>query len=364
MLAQNTRSLLLAVGNVAFGNIALGILAVGLVALTALPMAHAGRADVDLKKTPSEPPAPMEHKPFTSNGITRNYAMFFPPKTALTGLRPLLVMLHGCTQDAERFAASTRTNELAIRENIIILYPEQSAEANPMRCWNWFEASNQTRASGPSERAWLAALIDSVATSSEIDRKRIYIAGISAGAAMSVNMLSCHPDLFAGGGIFAGVPFAAATDTATGMQVMKSGSLLSANDSAQKAFICGESKTGPSPRIFILHGKADKLVAAINSTQILNHFQSLADLRDDSISNGSARFTRAMQKKVKSRRGSYPYKIEEYKNSAGDRMQLVQVEKLGHAWSGGQAGQEYSDPKGPPADIMWDFLTNSLTSKP
>lgn len=137
---------------------------------------------VNFSRTPSTPPAEMTRAEYSHDGIKRTYALFSPPSTGSSpGPRPLLVLLHGCGQDAESFARATRMNEVAVRENAYVLYPEQSADANPARCWSWFNNENQLTENGADERNWLSALTQSLARSLGTDQSRTFIAVLSIG---------------------------------------------------------------------------------------------------------------------------------------------------------------------------------------
>jgi poly(hydroxyalkanoate) depolymerase family esterase len=333
---------------------------IALISLYILPLsAHAFFSDFNISTKPSAPPAPMKKARFTHEGLTRSYSVFTPPSTQ-SGPRPLVVLLHGCLQDSEEFAAITKMNQLAIRENFFVVYPEQSEDANPLRCWSWFDPDNQSRAEGASERAWLAALVESIAGQPRVDRTRVYIAGLSAGAAMAVNMLSCHPDLFTAGAIHAGVAFGGATNASQSTRVMKHGSPLTAQASAEKALQCVDAKIGPPLPIFVLQGEKDKVVERDNAMQVLHHFEALNDLRDDGKPNGSFmwKLSAVKRKKKKSRRkASYPLLMENFRSRADVPARLLWIKKLGHAWSGGAKGHDFSDPNGPSAsDLMWDFF--------
>ena len=134
---------------------------------------------------------------------------------------PLMVMLHGCRQDALDFAKGTRMNELAEQGNFIVLYPEMNVLANPNRCWNWFFDYNQRR--GIGEPAVIKGMVDQVKLHYSIDANKIFIAGLSAGGAMSVIMGATYPDVFSGVGVVAGVEYSAADSPAHGLNVMNHG---------------------------------------------------------------------------------------------------------------------------------------------
>src|SRR5882762_6095099 len=146
---------------------------------------------------------------------SRSYKLWVPSGIEKRKAVPLVMMLHGCTQKPDDLATISGMNEIADRNNFLVVYPEQTTEANPLRCWNWFDPKHQARDSG--EPALLAAVVNDVLASNSIDAKRIYVAGISAGAAMAVVMGVTYSDLFNGIGVVAGLEFKAATSVETGL---------------------------------------------------------------------------------------------------------------------------------------------------
>lgn len=152
---------------------------------------------------------------------SRNYALWVPSGYDKRKSTPLIMMLHGCMQNPEALAAISGMNLVADKYNFLVVYPEQTKEANPLRCWNWFDTKHQERNLG--EPSLLAAIVQQVGSTYKVDPARVYVAGISAGAAMAVVMGATYPDLFSGIGVMAGLAFKSATTVETGLAAMKQG---------------------------------------------------------------------------------------------------------------------------------------------
>ncbi len=169
-----------------------------------------GDAEPSAPQAPASVPAQWLKDSFTHQGRQLDYRLFVPPLLAgsAAGARPLVVMLHGCTQDADDFAAGTRMNELASEAGVLVLYPEQKAHANAQRCWNWFKPQHQDSERG--EPALIAALVRKIVTEQGVDAARVYVAGLSAGGAMAAILGQCCPELFAAVGVHSGLPAGAA----------------------------------------------------------------------------------------------------------------------------------------------------------
>ena len=141
--------------------------------------------------------------------LTRRYKLYVP--TQSTGQpQPLVVMLHGCTQNPDDFAVGTGMNERAREQGFCVLYPEQSQDANPQRCWNWFKHNHQRRGSG--EPALIASMTQAIMKEHNIDPRRVFIAGLSAGGAMAAIVADAYPDIFAAVGVHSGLPNGAASN--------------------------------------------------------------------------------------------------------------------------------------------------------
>ena len=155
-----------------------------------------------------------------SGTARRDYKLYIPPGAGESRL-PLVVMLHGCTQDPDDFAKGTGMNDAALAQGFYVLYPAQSRRANAQRCWNWFKHSHQQR--GRGEPAMLAAMTREVMAQHAIDPQRVYVAGLSAGGAMAAILGSAYPDLYAAVGVHSGLAAGAATDLPGALAAMRGG---------------------------------------------------------------------------------------------------------------------------------------------
>ena len=195
----------------------------------------------------------------THRSLMRQYKLYVPPGHA-GGSLPLVVMLHGCSQDPDDFAAGTGMNALADEQGFCVLYPAQAQDANPSRCWNWFKHNHQSRERG--EAALIGALTETVIRSRGIDPGRVYIAGMSAGGAMAALVAAAHPELFAAVGVHSGLPPGAASNLPEGLAAMRAGT--------PATMMPGPSVLAelPVPAI-VFHGSLDRTVHPSNADGIV-----------------------------------------------------------------------------------------------
>ncbi len=294
----------------------------------------------------------------------RNYALWVPSGYDKRRPTPLVMMLHGCLQSPQDLAAISGMNAVADKNSFLVVYPEQIKEANPLRCWNWFDEKHQTRDSG--EPALLASIVEQVVSTHKIDPRRVYIAGISAGAAMAVVMGASYPDLFSGVGVMAGLAFKSATTVESGLAAMKKGG----PDPRQLALLAFEAMrnhaTGKSIRrmpVIVFHGEADPYLSPINASQVIEQWAKTNDYLDDGKDNESVK-----SEPAKTIEGSTPagYRYTRYLyNDRSGRLLLEKwiVKGLGHAWSGSPTAMPFADPKGPNAsEEMWRFFGETTLS--
>ncbi|MDP1685388.1 PHB depolymerase family esterase [Hydrogenophaga sp.] len=278
----------------------------------------------------------------------RDYKLYRPAVRAgaRKGPQPLVVMLHGCTQSADDFAAGTRMNRLADEQGFLVLYPEQSTSANASRCWNWFRPQDQVREGG--EPALIAAMVQAVMDEQPVDAKRVFVAGLSAGAAMAVILGETWPDLFAAVGAHSGLPFAAAHDIPSAMAAMKGRGVMGGARFPGTADDPRRSATHAVPTI-VFHGDRDHTVQQSNG----QHITEQASHTEQPLSASSETGTAA---------GGRRYTREVHADAAGRaRVEQWTVHGAGHAWSGGDAAGTYTDNAGPDAsaEMLRFFLAQS-----
>jgi poly(hydroxyalkanoate) depolymerase family esterase len=275
---------------------------------------------------------------FRSADGSRNYKLFVPSRSQEKPL-PLVVMLHGCTQSPDDFAAGTRMNFIAEEQTCFVVYPAQRSDANQSKCWNWFRTADQQRGGG--EPSLIAGITRQVMRDYSVDPKRVYVAGLSAGAAAAAIMGATYNDLYAAVGIHSGLACGAATDMPSAFAAMRQG-----GGSGPKVNISGNG--APVPTI-IFHGDRDTTVHSNNGDQVLE--QAIG--------------TTSTQKTV--HRGQIPGGHEYTRTThtdAGGReiLEHWNIHGAAHAWSGGSPAGSYTDPRGPDAtrEILRFFLGHSL----
>lgn len=312
-----------------------------------------------LPSTPStvnEPATPGRFvtRQFRNRAGTRAYKLYVPAASP-TAPMPLIVMLHGCTQSPDDFAAGTQMNRLAEEHGFIVVYPEQAANANGSKCWNWFKAQDQVRDSG--EPSLIAGITREVAANHPVDPRRIYVAGLSAGAAMAVILGETYPELFAALGAHSGLPYAAAHDMPSAFAAMAGGragmpdlsNLPGLSKLPSMPNLPGAAAAGPRKKAvrfvptIVFHGDADQTVGQGNGAEIVK--QASAAMAAETGGQMSAPST---ESGVASRGRGYSRTV--YADVAGrPRIESWVLHGAGHAWSGGDASGSYTDGTGPEA---------------
>jgi poly(hydroxyalkanoate) depolymerase family esterase len=255
---------------------------------------------------------------------------------------PIVVMLHGCTQSADDFAAGTRMNRLAEEHGFLVVYPEQATDANPTKCWNWFKAQDQVR--GRGEPALIAGMVRDVAARQGADLRRVYVAGLSAGAAMAVVLGETYPELFAGVGAHSGLAYGSAHDIPSAMLAMKGGRgrMADLQNLPGAAPPPPRRKAEQATPMIVFHGDRDHTVQHANGAQII---EQAGDAH-------AAAATAPLQTRVErgTSTGGRSYSRTVHVDANGHVLiESWTLHGAGHAWSGGDARGSYTDGKGPDA---------------
>jgi len=274
--------------------------------------------------------------------------MLYEPALRGRGPAPLLVLLHGCQQGAEDFAAGTRMNEAAEDAGVLVLYPEQSVVANVLRCWNWYALPDRSNSVG--DAALIAAMTRQVMREHDIDASRVYVAGMSAGGAMAAVLARDYPQLYAALGVHSGVPAGLAHDVFSAMRLMSNGPAKSAPDGAVSAAAGG----GPAVASIVFHGDEDTTVHPSNGEAI---HAAPGSAQAGPLPPGSLQAT---TRPSDGRRGFT--RSVDFGPGGVTQRELWIVHGAGHAWAGGSDAQRHTDANGPDAsrEMLRFFLQHRL----
>ena len=262
---------------------------------------------------------------------SRDYKLYVPSGYHGQAV-PLVVMLHGCTQSPDDFAAGTRMNVLAEEHTCLVAYPAQAASANAAKCWNWFRPSDQQR--GQGEPSLIAGITRQIMRDYSVDAERVYVAGLSAGAAAAAIMGMTYPDLYAAIGVHSGLACGAAGDLPSAFAAMRQGEAVAVRRSGEYRRMI--------PTI-VFHGNQDGTVHPRNGHQVIAQSGTtpMTDLRK-TVQHGRVP-------------GGHAYSRTLHADARGQTiLEHWVIHGAGHAWSGGSRAGSYTDPHGP--DATREFL--------
>lgn len=287
-------------------------------------------------EVPTPPGAQFLSRTYAGAAGSRDYKLFAPSdaegRAGGRGL-PLIVMLHGCTQNPDDFALGTGMNELAEKRGCLVAYPKQPTSSNNMACWNWFNPKDQARDSG--EAAIIAGITREIMAEYSVDPDRVFVAGLSAGGAMAAILAATYPDLFAAAGIHSGLPYGAASDVASAFSSMRKGA-------SGEATLAVENNV----RTIVFHGDADRTVHPSNGELI--------------VAAARAGLRAASEKTIEGRSaGGVAYKRTVIAGKRGaPHVEYWSLQGVGHGWSGGHPDGSYTNQHGPNAsrEMMRFFL--------
>jgi poly(hydroxyalkanoate) depolymerase family esterase len=270
-----------------------------------------------------------------------SYALYLPPKAALTPM-PLVVMLHGCQQNADEFAQGTRINLLADKFGFAVLYPEQSKHEHSHRCWRWYDDSGS---GGGGEAASIVSLVRAAVAEHDLDPERVYLAGMSAGAGLATLLAINYPNVFAAVGLHSGPVFGEAHSGIGAMDVMRRGART---DPITLIDAAVDVRKYPGMPAVIVHGELDSVVSATNAEQLTRQFLRLNGFVDAA---GNRRAGEAREE-------THPDGVvSDYIKNGRRVVKTSIVRGLGHSWAGGDDTVAFHSSKGPDSSaVMWEFF--------
>jgi poly(hydroxyalkanoate) depolymerase family esterase len=277
---------------------------------------------------------------------SRAYKLYIP-----SGYRgqavPLVVMLHGCTQSPDDFAAGTRMNLIAEQQTCLVAYPAQAADANPAKCWNWFRPGDQRR--GEGEPSLIAGITSQIMRDYAVDPRRVYVGGLSAGAAAAAVMGATYPDLYAAIGVHSGLACGAASDMPSAFAAMRQGE---SPLPSRYGDIAAGPGPGPSVPTIVFHGDCDTTVHPRNGDHVIAQSKGTTSAQT-TVHRGQAA-------------GGHAYTRTVHIDASGRTiLEQWEIHGGGHAWSGGSPAGSYTDPRGPDAarEMLRFFLEHPIAGQ-
>ena len=271
---------------------------------------------------------------------SREYTVFVPE-----GLQPnsgLLVVLHGCFMSGEQMINGTLLNQHAAKKKYVVIYPEQTFESNVWKCWNWFKPENQTRDQG--ESSIIVGMVRDTLKKYNLNASRVFVSGLSAGSAMSANLLGCYSDVFSGALLNSGLEFAAAQSESEAHRASDQGPSHTVDEGVELALNCTPNKKS-LVKVLVVHGSSDPHVKIINANRTFEFFTKMNTqifLKNGGIESQIRSQTAPLEPSP----GKYSGELTETIFEEKSMVKKFVMQNMGHGWSGGQASTPYMDPKG------------------
>ncbi len=273
-----------------------------------------------------------------------SYWLYLPDSTPPGAALPLVVMLHGCDQSATLFAQGTRMNQWAEKQGYAVVYPQQSVSAHPHRCWKWYDRATQQ---GGGDVSLIVGIVNKVMANYPIDRSRIYICGLSAGAGMANIVALNHPELFAAIGLHSGPLYGAGHSTIGALGVMKHGA--SARVDSAIAEVLQRQPLFPDMPTMLLQGEGDEVVRPVNQAQLTRQAMLVNRMAPGCAVDVSTK---------EGTRRANPYRLHDVYQQRKLMLRVAQIAELKHAWSGGDDSLSYNCGAGPDASkMLLDFFS-------
>ncbi|SDO05610.1 esterase, PHB depolymerase family [Rhodoferax sp. OV413] len=281
------------------------------------------------------------------NGQRMTYWLYLPQRDMVQSLKPLplVVMLHGCTQTAPDFAQGTRMNQLAQRKGFAVLYPQQLVTIDAHRCWQWYQRATQN---GGGEAGLVAGMVTQVVARLGLDASRVYLAGLSAGAALAQIIALRYPFRIAAVGLHSGPVFGTADNRMSAFGAMQTGGGTHVAQAVQATVDGGGFPRMPA---IILHGEADKVVRIVNQQQVAQQFLRVNGIAD------LAPVTLLSPARPKGRNPRHAFQTQDYRVGRKPIVSVCRIAGLDHAWSGGDGTLRFNNSVGPDASaLLWAFF--------
>lgn len=279
-----------------------------------------------------------------------DYYIYTPAPTAErvdTKGMPLVVMLHGCTQNAQVFAEGTKMNRLAQQEGFVVLYPQQSISNNVGKCWRWFDLSESQ---GMAEAHSIMKIIQSTLIMHQLDPEKVFVVGMSAGAGMASVLAAYFPEAIRAAAIHSAPVLGKAKDMKSGLELMKNA--FDDSDEELISYLRGfaQPKSHQVPAM-IIQGMEDEVVHSANTTALTKQFLYFNHLPLNTKPSNTKHYNGTAQE----------YTQSEYKDDKQTVLEVIKIKHLGHAWSGGDEKHPFNSDNGPIASLMiWDFFKKTL----
>lgn len=272
---------------------------------------------------------------------SRDYLLYVPRGYGGWKRRTLVVMLHGCRQTPEEFAAATRITKVADEKGWLVLLPRQSDKANAWSCWNWFDTATSA---GRGEAAIVVAQLRAVRRHYRVHPRRIFVAGFSSGGGLAAALGVRHPGLFAGVFVHSGLACGAASRPAAALDVMRRGP----DTDAERIGAEARSRSGALRLpLRVVHGDADDVVAEVNAAHLVRQFLALNGR--STLDGLRGEFPTPDAQATSTFPGGHATRSVEYRDGRRLLVHAVRIAGLGHAWSGGDAAFPFNDAAPPDA---------------
>ena len=288
---------------------------------------------VDLEAGQAEAPVGIgQFNAFTyANSQGQREYKLYVPSSYTSRAMPLIVMLHGCQQNPVDFARGTRMNALAEQHGFLVVYPAQTVRANGSNCWNWFNLAEQAR--DGEEPSLIAGMVGHVGLSYEVDRSRVFAAGLSAGGAMAAIVGARYPEVFKAVAVHSGLALGAAHNVPSAFAAMHG---------RPQALPHAAGHAVPT---LVFHGDADSTVAASNGRLVVEQAVKAFDAAAPQPLN--------LRADAQQRVGGRDCTVTRYLDDAGrTQVEAWSVSGAGHAWFGGSSEGSFTDAKGPDASSV------------